>query len=70
MGFTSAWHWIVVLLVVVILFGFGKLPKAMGDIGKGIRNFKSSLSGDDAEQVEEKKTIPEKDQAAKKEENV
>lgn len=43
MGFTSAWHWILVLLVILILFGAGKLPRVMGDVAKGIKNFKSGL---------------------------
>jgi len=45
-------HLIVVLLIVMVLFGFGKLPKAMGDIGKGIRNLRDELNKDsDKQQV-------------------
>lgn len=47
MGFTSAWHWILVLLVILILFGAGKLPRVMGDVAKGIKNFKSGLKEED-----------------------
>jgi sec-independent protein translocase protein TatA len=43
MGFTSIWHWIIVLLIVLLLFGAGKLPKVMGDLAKGIKNFKAGL---------------------------
>lgn len=43
MGFTSAWHWVVVLLVILIVFGAGKLPRVMGDVAKGIKNFKAGL---------------------------
>ena len=43
MGFTSAWHWIIVLLVILIVFGAGKLPNVMGDVAKGIKNFKAGL---------------------------
>ena len=39
-------HMVVVLLIVVLLFGAGKLPKVMGDIGKGIKNLRDEL-GDD-----------------------
>ncbi|PWC52779.1 twin-arginine translocase TatA/TatE family subunit [Azospirillum sp. TSO22-1] len=46
MGFTSIWHWIIVLLIVVLLFGAGKLPKVMGDLAKGIKNFKAGLKDD------------------------
>ena len=43
----SVWHVVVVLVVVLILFGAGKLPQVMGDVAKGIKNFKSGLSDDD-----------------------
>lgn len=50
MGLTSIWHWLIVLLIVVLLFGAGKLPKVMGDLAKGIKNFKAGLKdeSDDA----------------------
>ena len=47
MGFTSAWHWIIVLLIVVILFGAGKIPRVMGDVAKGIKSFKAGLKDED-----------------------
>jgi sec-independent protein translocase protein TatA len=40
----SVWHVIVVLLVVLILFGAGKLPQVMGDVAKGIKNFKAGMA--------------------------
>ena len=45
MGF-SIWHILIVLLVVLIVFGAGRLPHVMGDLGKGIRSFKAGLNGD------------------------
>lgn len=47
MGFTSAWHWILVLVVILIVFGAGKLPRVAGDLAKGIKNFKAGLKDDD-----------------------
>ena len=47
MGFTSAWHWILVLVVILIVFGAGKLPRVMGDVAKGIKNFKAGMKDDD-----------------------
>lgn len=38
---------LIVLLLVLVLFGAGKLPKVMGDLGKGLRNFKDGLKGED-----------------------
>lgn len=40
-------HLIVLLLIVLVLFGAGKLPKVMGDIGKGIRNMREGLKGEE-----------------------
>ena len=51
MGFTSAWHWVVVLLVVIIVFGAGKIPRLMGDVAKGIKNFKAGLREDETTPV-------------------
>ena len=50
MGFTSIWHWIIVLVVVLVLFGGrGKISSLMGDFGKGLKNFKKGVSSDDDE---------------------
>jgi sec-independent protein translocase protein TatA len=40
-------HILIVLVVVLILFGAGKLPQVMGDLGKGLRNFKDGIKSDD-----------------------
>ncbi len=47
MGFTSIWHWVIVLLVVLVLFGAGKIPRLMGDVAKGVNAFKKGLKEDD-----------------------
>ena len=49
MGTFSIWHWLIVLVVVLLLFGRGKIPELMGDLAKGIKNFKSGMSDDDAD---------------------
>ena len=46
-------HLLVLLLIVMILFG-SRLPKVMGDVGKGIRNLREGLKGED-EKPEDKK---------------
>jgi sec-independent protein translocase protein TatA len=48
---------IIVLVIVLILFGAGKLPKVMGDLGKGIKNFKDGLK--DEENTESKNLLNE-----------
>jgi sec-independent protein translocase protein TatA len=57
MGSFSIWHWLIVLAVVLLLFGRGKIPDLMGDVAKGIKNFKSGMSDDDATAADESKTI-------------
>lgn len=44
MGLGSIWHWLVLILVVVLLFGRGRISDVMGDIAKGIKSFKKGLS--------------------------
>ena len=44
MGSFSAWHWIVVLVIVLIVFGAGRLPKVMGDLASGIKTFKKGMA--------------------------
>ena len=58
MGFTSIWHWLVVLVIVLVLFGGrGKISSIMGDIGKGLKNFKRGMKDEDNEVLDgEKKT--------------
>ena len=54
MGFTSIWHWVIVLIIIVILFGGrGKLSSLMGDLGTGLRNFKRGMNKDSDEEVNE-----------------
>ena len=48
MGSFSLMHWIVVILVVVLLFGAGRVSGLMGDVAKGIKSFKTGLADDDA----------------------
>ncbi len=47
MGGLSLTHWLVVLLVFVLLFGAGKLPRLMGDFATGIKSFKRTLNEND-----------------------
>ena len=71
MGAFSIWHWIIVLIVVLILFGGkGKLSSIMGDFGKGLKNFKDQVKSnkdieEEVEVISEKKTTPKKKTAKK-----
>ena len=44
MGSFSIWHWLVVLVIVLLVFGRGKIPELMGDMAKGIKSFKKGMS--------------------------
>ena len=47
MGAMSVWHWALVILVVVLLFGRGKISDLMGDVAKGIKSFKKGMADDE-----------------------
>ncbi|MBB4285664.1 twin-arginine translocase TatA/TatE family subunit [Roseospira goensis] len=47
MGTFSIWHWVIVLIVVLLLFGAGKIPRLMGDVAKGVKAFKKGLADDE-----------------------
>ncbi len=51
MGGFSLWHWLIVLLVVLILFGRGRVSEIMGDFGKGIKSFKQGMHDEDNQPV-------------------
>lgn len=46
MGSLSIWHWLVVLLIVVIIFGTGKLKNMGKDVGEAVKNFKDAVNED------------------------
>lgn len=47
MGFGSPIHWVLLVLVIVLLFGGGRISGLMGDVAKGIKSFKKGLAEDD-----------------------
>ncbi|MFT5683810.1 MAG: sec-independent protein translocase protein TatA [Myxococcota bacterium] len=46
-GIPSGGEWIIVLVIVVIFFGIGKLPKVLGQMGKGVKAFKDGMNEND-----------------------
>jgi sec-independent protein translocase protein TatA len=53
MGSFSIWHWIIVLAIVLLLFGTGRVSNLMGDLAKGVKAFKKGLQEDDVETKDE-----------------
>ena len=57
MGIGGIWQWVVVLVIVLVLFGGrGKISQLMGDFGKGLKSFKKGIKEDGPEPVEAKNT--------------
>lgn len=60
MGSMSLWHWIIVIAVVLLLFGRGKISELMGDVAQGIKAFKKGMSEDEVAKAEPAKSEPAK----------
>ena len=58
MGSFSIWHWLILLVVVLLLFGgAGKIPRLMSDMAKGVKAFKSGLK-DEEDQAKGEAAVP------------
>ena len=57
MGNIGVWQIVLILAIVLILFGAGKLPRVMGDVAKGVKSFKAGLK--EEPEVEATKEVPE-----------
>ena len=55
MGLDSFWHWIILLVVVLVIFGTGKLAKMGPDLGNAVRGFKKAMQGEDDEEEAKRK---------------
>ena len=68
MGTFSIWHWLIVLVVVILVFGTKKLSSLGSDLGKAVKGFKEGIKTPD-EDIEEKKEIEGEVIKAKQDEN-
>jgi sec-independent protein translocase protein TatA len=59
MGGFSIWHWLVVGIIVLLLFGKGRFSEMMGDVAKGLKSFKKGMSDDEeaAAKAEEQRRL-------------
>jgi len=57
MGFGSIWPWIIVLAIVLLLFGRGKVSGLMGDVAQGMKSFRKGLADDDDEVAQNARPI-------------
>ena len=58
MGSMSIWHWVIVLVVVVLLFGTKKLGNVGSDIGKAVKGFKDGVKGEEEKSAANQGTTP------------
>ena len=58
MGGFSLWHWLIVGLVILLLFGKGRFSDMMGDVAKGLKSFKKGMSED--EEAEQRRLASER----------
>jgi sec-independent protein translocase protein TatA len=47
MGGFSLWHWLIVGIIILLLFGKGRFSDMMGDVAKGLKSFKKGLAEDE-----------------------
>jgi sec-independent protein translocase protein TatA len=65
----SFWQIAVVVVLVVLLFGRGKISGLMGDLAKGIKSFKKGMSSDDSNQTKIQSSEEEKSEKEKEDPN-
>lgn len=58
MGGLSIWHWLVVGVIVMLLFGKGRFSDMMGDVAKGIKSFKKGMTEEDEAQQQAPRPAP------------
>ena len=57
MGFDSIWHWIIVLVLVLLIFGTKKIGNIGSDLGNAVRGFKKAMHGDEDEKEKTKEQL-------------
>ena len=62
MGSFSLWHWLVVIVIVLLLFGRGRISDLMGDLGKGMKSFKQGMAEDEDKKPAEQRQLPREQQ--------
>jgi len=60
MGLPNGVEWIIILIIIILLFGPGRIGKTLGELGSGLRSFKNSLTGEKKDDEEAKAAAEEK----------
>jgi sec-independent protein translocase protein TatA len=66
MGSLSIWHWLIVLVVVMLVFGTKKLGNIGSDLGKAVRGFKDGVKGEEEKSAPHEKATIDVDAKEKK----
>lgn len=48
-GSLGGWEWVIIFTIFIIVFGVGKVPKAIGDLGKSLKEFKNAVNNGNQE---------------------
>ena len=65
MGSFSVWHWLIVLLIVVLVFGTKKLKNLGGDLGSAVKGFKDGMKDGTTSEAAEKTAVADQSKAEK-----
>lgn len=57
MGFDSIWHWLLLLVIVLLIFGTKKLGNMGSDLGNAVRGFKKAMHGDEDDKEKTKEQL-------------
>lgn len=57
MGAFSIWHWLILLVVIVVVFGTSKLKNAGKDLGQAVKGFKDAVKEDEVKSLEQTQKI-------------
>ena len=69
-GGLGGWEWVIILIIVVLVFGVGRISKISGEIGSSIRSFREGVQGPEKKKEEEEKKKTEEEEEKKKAEEV
>jgi sec-independent protein translocase protein TatA len=58
MGGFSIWHWLIVLVIAVLIFGTKRLKNVGEDLGEAVKGFKKGLHGDEEKSAAERASTP------------
>lgn len=70
MGITSIWHWLILLVVVIAVFGTSKLKNAGKDLGSAVKGFKDAVKDETTPKLSQSEEVKVEEVKVKKDETV